>query len=324
MNNKQPIVSICVPVYGVEKYIERCAVTLFEQTYENIEYIFVNDCTKDNSITILKDIISRYPSRSAAVRIIAHEKNRGLAAARNTGVEESHGEFILHVDSDDYIENNTVQLLVNEQQKTDADIVTCGIFMHKPTTTITRILPEFNSPREMAIKLMGRQTAVNIWGRLIRRSLYINNNIKATEGINMGEDYSVMPILAYNAQKVTTISKPLYHYDCTNIGSYTNKFSIKNAEQTWSAFETLGIYFKNPDSEIKMALDYGKVHIAVNQIIACCIDKENKVYYYQLKKILNGVQKESYKVVGIGKRIVIYLRNWHLVRLYVRIIKLLK
>ena len=110
--DKFPLVSICVPIYGVEKYIERCAVTLFEQTYDNLEYIFVNDCTTDDSMAILEEVISRYPARSSAVRIIAHEKNRGLAAARNTTVENCTGEFILHVDSDDYIENNTLLLVV--------------------------------------------------------------------------------------------------------------------------------------------------------------------------------------------------------------------
>lgn len=317
--DKLPLVSICVPIYGVEKYIERCAVTLFEQTYENIEYIFVNDRTKDNSIAILEEVISRYPAHSSAVRIITHENNRGLAAARNTGVENSTGEFILHVDSDDYIEYNTVQLLVEEQQKTNADIVTCGIFMHKPRKTITKLRPQFTSSKEMATRLIGRQTAANIWGRLINRSLYTDNRIKAIEGVNMGEDYSVSPILAYYAKRVATLEMALYHYDCTNISSYSYKFSKKNAEQVWEAYRALEEQFRNNGSEFEKALDYGKVDIAVNQMILCCRDKENKPYYRKLKNKLKGINKEALRAVGIGKRIVIYLGNWHLVRAYIYI-----
>lgn len=72
MDDTQYFVSICVPIYGVEKYIERCAISLFEQTYKNIEYIFVNDCTQDNSIDVLKSIIEKYPVRKNCVRIINH------------------------------------------------------------------------------------------------------------------------------------------------------------------------------------------------------------------------------------------------------------
>ena len=89
------LVSILVPVYGVEKYIERCARSLFEQTYENLEYIFVDDCTPDKSIEILKRVIEDYPNRKNQVRIIHHEHNRGLAAARNTALDAATSEFYL-------------------------------------------------------------------------------------------------------------------------------------------------------------------------------------------------------------------------------------
>ena len=73
-------VSILVPVYGVEQYIEKCARSLFEQTYSDIEYVFVNDCTKDDSIGVLKRVLEKYPQRMQQVRIINHEKNMGLGA----------------------------------------------------------------------------------------------------------------------------------------------------------------------------------------------------------------------------------------------------
>ena len=80
-------VSIVVPIFGVEKYIERCARSLFEQTYDKIEFIFVNDCTNDSSIVILHKVIKDYPIRHRDIKVISHESNRGLAAARNTGLK---------------------------------------------------------------------------------------------------------------------------------------------------------------------------------------------------------------------------------------------
>ena len=104
-------VSILVPVYGVEKYIERCARSLFEQTYDNIEYIFVDDCTKDRSIVILQKVLEGYPNRKNQVKILHHEKNRGLSAARNTALDASTGDYLMHVDSDDYLRKDAVLLL---------------------------------------------------------------------------------------------------------------------------------------------------------------------------------------------------------------------
>ena len=92
-----PLVSLLVPIYGVEKFIEKCAVSLFEQTYSNIEYVFVDDCTPDNSISVLRDIIAEYPGRKSKVRILHHEYNRGLAAARKTSIENADVEDVMPV-----------------------------------------------------------------------------------------------------------------------------------------------------------------------------------------------------------------------------------
>ena len=98
------LVSILVPVYKVEDYIERCARSLFEQTYSNLEFIFVDDCSPDDSVEILGRIMDDYPARKEAVRIIRHNHNRGSAASRNTALDNGSGEFVFAVDSDDWLE----------------------------------------------------------------------------------------------------------------------------------------------------------------------------------------------------------------------------
>ena len=98
-----PKVSVIVPVYGVEKYIERCARSLFEQTLDDMEFIFVDDCTKDESIEVLKRVIDLYPVRKDQVKIIHHAVNKGLSRARETGVNAATGDYIGHCDSDDWV-----------------------------------------------------------------------------------------------------------------------------------------------------------------------------------------------------------------------------
>ena len=99
-----PKVSVIIPVYGVEKYIEKCARSLFEQTLDDIEYLFVDDCTPDKSVDILKHILEEYPHRKSQVVIHRMEQNSGQAVVREWGVKNAKGDFIIHCDSDDWVD----------------------------------------------------------------------------------------------------------------------------------------------------------------------------------------------------------------------------
>ena len=146
------LVSILVPVYKVEKYIEQCARSLFEQTYDNLEYIFLDDCSPDNSIEILKRVMEDYPERKAQVRIIRHERNRGLAAARNTALDAANGPFVTHVDSDDYLGRDAIRLLVKKQEETGADIVS-GNYYEVWSSGIKKVSePPCNDQYEMLLQ----------------------------------------------------------------------------------------------------------------------------------------------------------------------------
>ena len=106
-----PKVSVIVPIYEVEKYIERCVRSLFEQTLDDIEYIFVDDCTKDNSITVLERVIKDYPNRKSQITILHHETNKGLPQARKTGLLSARGDYIAHCDSDDWVDHKLFALM---------------------------------------------------------------------------------------------------------------------------------------------------------------------------------------------------------------------
>ena len=123
---EQPKVSVIIPVYGVEKYIEQCARSLFEQTMqEGIEFIFIDDCSPDRSIGILKEVLKEYPHREPQVKIIRHSENQGSGGTRRTGVENATGEYVIHCDSDDWVEPDMYETLYRKAAKEDADIVGC-------------------------------------------------------------------------------------------------------------------------------------------------------------------------------------------------------
>lgn len=240
-------VSILVPIYNVEKYIERCAVSLFEQTYDNVEFVFVDDKGTDSSMSILKDVIKRYPNRSGNVKIVDHVTNRGLASARNTALENSEGDFVIHVDSDDFVEKDMVERCVICQEQNDADIVLYGFrHLHSDRSYVElQVSPE--SQTDYINKLILRQTAVCVCGAMYRKELYIRNDVRAIVGLNMGEDYATKPRLAYFAKRICNIELPLYNYVHYNESSYTSRCDTKSIENLYRALEVLKAFFKEHD-----------------------------------------------------------------------------
>lgn len=115
---ERPKISVIIPVYGVERYIEQCACSLFEQTMQDgIEFIFVDDCSPDKSIEILENVLREYPHREQQVKIIRHTENQGLGGARKTGMEYATGEYIIHCDSDDWVEPECMKRFIEKLRK---------------------------------------------------------------------------------------------------------------------------------------------------------------------------------------------------------------
>lgn len=225
MDYTLPLISLLVPIYGVEKYIERCARSLFEQSYPNLEFVFVDDASPDKSVEILQQVINDYPKWDDHVSIIRHDKNYGIAATRNTLVKNSRGEFLLYVDSDDWIEPNTVELFVKKQNETNADIVTGSYISHiiKDGSEKTRRWVAPDKDRLETLKDMLKfGSVVATWNRLIRSSLYRDNNIRCVEGIDAGEDKIITLRLIYCSSKVATCDSITYHYNRNNTHSYVN------------------------------------------------------------------------------------------------------
>ena len=230
MSVKYQYVSICVPVYKVEKYIERCILSIMGQSYRGkMECLIVDDCGTDSSISIAEQLISEYKG-PITFHILHHEHNRGLAAARNTAVEAAQGDFIVHVDSDDWVEPTMIEELVAKQLETNADIVSCNAIAHYPHKEELLTEPDYASKEEMMRSLLQLTLDHVIWRRLIRTSLYTENHITAVEGVNIGEDHYTVPRLLFYAKTFAKCNAALYHYNCMNVNSY-----IQSAETSFNA-----------------------------------------------------------------------------------------
>lgn len=205
-------VSIIIPVYGVEKYIEKCARSIFEQSYSNLEIIFVNDCTKDDSIKVIHQTLDEYPCRKNQVQILSQEENMGVSAARKRGIESITGDYCIQFDSDDFVEQTMIEEMLNLAILESADIVFCDINLITKSSSRHIVVAPSLCPIECMEQLLRSQVHSSLCNKLIKTDLYRNNAIQFKEGLNMREDLSVMYRLMYFAKKISYISKPFYNY----------------------------------------------------------------------------------------------------------------
>ena len=215
-----PLVSVIVPMYGVENYIARCADSLFAQTYPSIEFIFVDDGCKDRSVDVLRGILGKQePALQARVRIISKE-NGGLPHARKTGLDAASGEYVLHVDSDDWLEPTAVEKLVRKAVETEADIVVYDFWKEYPNRS--KLDSEHDSsaadPDLFRHRLYTYKSYGYVWNKFCRRSLYDGVFVPKYA---MHEDIVFSTQILYKARKVVHLKEGLYHYDRAVTGSAT-------------------------------------------------------------------------------------------------------
>lgn len=215
-------VSVIIPVFKVEQFIVRCAKCLLEQSLENIQLIFVDDCSPDNSIALLEKTLQEHPACTKEVQILHHEHNKGLAAARNTGLAVATGEYVLHCDSDDYLELDALEQFYTKAKAADADIVWSDWYLTFATAERYMSQPQYATAQEALQGVLGGGMKFNVWNKLVRRSLYVQHQIAFPEGHNMGEDMTMIMLFAV-AQRVASFPKALYHYVRLNENAYTQQ-----------------------------------------------------------------------------------------------------
>lgn len=251
--------SVIVPVYGVEKYIERCAISLFEQTLENVEYIFVNDRTKDNSMEILNSVIQRYTNLTNNIKIINHDKNLGLAAARSTGLKQAVGKYIINCDSDDWVDKQLYERMYILAEKEQVDIVCCNFkFIYKNTEEKLN----FSNNKSNFLNLNNLNFDLlysSLCNKIVRRELYLDNMIESYPDINMWEDLGVMTRLRHYCKSVAFLQDDLYYnYNKQNQSSIVSIPKEANIQQQINCVKHLENFFLDKSGEYSLIISFLK------------------------------------------------------------------
>ena len=207
-------VSLLIPVYNVEKYVEQCARSIFGQTYSNLEIIFVDDCTPDHSIEIIRRVLEEFPQRKPQTKIISHTHNQGLAVARQTAMQNCTGYYTIHCDSDDYMAPDAISQLMAKAQQEDADITVCDIFVLDGDKEYINKMSAPTDNMECLCRILDGGLHSGLWNKLVKKSLYDTYHIAWTPGLNEREDMSVMYRLMFHAIKIVYLPRPLYYYRC--------------------------------------------------------------------------------------------------------------
>lgn len=218
-----PKVSVIVPVYNAEKYIERCCVSLFEQTLQEMEFIFVDDCSPDRSVDIINEVASRYPNRVGQYKILTHTPNRGVSFSRQQGLDAAIGEFVIHCDSDDWVDIDMYQRMYDTAIKEDADEVCCGFVVEYFDGKKHRVALDEEKLCDKISFNLAPQTG-SLVNKIVRLKNLRDANVHFPTDTNWGEDFCVSIAGLLLSRKTVCLPDCFYHY-WQNTNSITHTVS---------------------------------------------------------------------------------------------------
>lgn len=312
--------SIIIPVYNVEKYLDKCINSLIYQTMKELEFIFVNDGTPDNSV----DIIKKYQNIDKRIKLL-EKANGGQASARNLGLKHAKGEYVAFLDSDDYVALNMYEKLYNRAKKDNLDICICDYFyayddrIEKNNNTITKA-KEKKITREEYITLTPCP-----WNKIIKKEFLSKQNFRFPEGI-IYEDLASIPLLGLNNPKVVYINEYLHYYLQSDSSTMRNKEYKSKYEDIFKAVKYLydNMIDKGNNEELEYLLTYHFLYLGSLNFYKYKkykhidrIASEMKHYFPNWKK--NKLVKLNFNTKELVYLKLFYYKKYFLINIYRRL-----
>lgn len=238
-------VSTIVPIFNVRNYLARCVECLMKQTLREIEYIFVDDCSPDDSFDVLMETLSMFPERQKDVKIIRHETNKGLAMSRADGLDVATGDFIIHCDSDDWMDVTMYEKMYDKAIADGADICICDFYFARKEG-LERMHPRIDctKPHEKVVQDFIVCEWNPVWNLLVSRDVYQRSGARPPVGITFTEDFYLTIRLFEYALKVTDVKEPLYYYNQQNNSSIVHSMDLNVRAQEGDCYDRTINWFK--------------------------------------------------------------------------------
>ncbi len=259
-----PKLSVVVPVYNVEKYIERCVRSLYDQTLDDIEYIFVDDCTPDNSMEVLQRVMEEYPERKQQTKIIVHTTNTGQSGSRKDGLLVATGDYIIHCDADDWVDVDMYENMYHRAVEDGVEAVCCDIVLEHDE--FSKVL-QYDNKYEDHQLMYGCVAPISVeyfslCNRLVMRKVYERHSIQPFEGINMWDDVGLSIRIRYYVNSTSVINKAYYHYNRQNLVSTTKRPMLDRVKEQIMCVNCIEKFFKekHDGEKYRYFISYLKVH----------------------------------------------------------------
>lgn len=320
-------VSVIVPVYNVEKFIDKCLNSLVNQTLKEIEIIVVNDGTKDNSQKIIDKYVKKYPDKIKSYI----KENGGQGSARNYGLKKATGEYIGYVDSDDFVEKDMYKKLYDKAKENNYDIVVCGnynVSEDYQNKNIDAFINNYNTDLENIF--FGKMA---VWNKIYKRDILIKNKLEFKEKV-WYEDLAFTLKAIMNSNTFAFIDEPLYDY-LIREGSTMNNSNVQRNLEILDAFDDILSYIKhNKKEEYFDKVEFLAIdHIYISAIVRILkanadnkIKKEtvNELICYMNKNFPNYKNNKYINTLSRNRKIIyklINLKMYNLVNLIFKIKK---
>ena len=255
------LISIIITNFNSELYIERCINSLLCQLNGETELIIIDDCSTDNGVEVINQLIKR---SSQKIKLICNKKNLGIADSRNIGIKSATGDYLIFVDSDDYVADDYVATLTNSLRESHSDILLFDYTLCEPNATRSVHNPEFSSKDAYISALLQSSIHNSLWNNLIRRDLIIENDIYIPSGFNMFEDKAICYKLFYYAKNITNTKKNIYIYDRTRVDSITRQSPSRHIAPALALLEGIDSFFS--DKTIPLQVNDA---IQINKVLIC-------------------------------------------------------
>ena len=333
---RQPQVSIIVPVYNVQNYIERCLNSLVNQTFKDIEIITINDGSTDKSL----ELLNKYAKEDIRVSVI-DLGDEGVSYCRNLGIEKANGKYIMFVDSDDWIDSNMVEVMYKKAEENKLDLVMCSYIREFKDRSKEKI---FNLPKEIIYKenevknellrkLVGpiKEELSNpemldalgtVWGKLYRADILKENKLKFVDlkEIGSAED-TLFNIFTFNyLKKVMFLNKPMYHYWRDNPKSVTSQYNPKLKEQRKVFFKYISDFIKENNFEqvFEEALN-NRICTSILGLGLMECSKNNKINgINKIKNIKNLINEEYIREAYMNLELKYFSIHWRIFYFFIK------
>lgn len=254
------LITVIIPVYNTSSYLQRCVDSIFRQDLKDVELIFIDDCSTDDSFQVLNRCLESHDLTN--VKIERNDRNLGSGETRNRGITEAAGEYVIFIDSDDYVSAEYFQIL-RSQVRTKPDIVVFDYTEIWGDREVVKHVDLPKSPHECVEQLLMNKLHNSLCNKMFKKSLFTDSNLRIAEGLSMFEDKSICFKLFYYANTISYANTSLYYYDRSRENSLTKRYNDSTVKASVIVCGVIDAFFadKKKARSISKAIQANKVHV---------------------------------------------------------------